>query len=204
MVNTFLPYSNFQKVAKILDRQRLGKQRVEAKQLINILTDATNKKGWRNHPAVKMWKGYTDALKYYYNTIVKEWIERGYENNMAFYKIPKKIKIPWFVKNKSLNLTHQASLLRKYPAYYKKIFKPPPPPKYMIYTYIWPSDLTKDEIKELKKKKDKIADVSKYAKVYAETAAAKALARKIAKKKTIRTSKGVVSKKGGKYRYKPC
>ena len=29
-MQTFLPYSNFKKSAKCLDRQRLGKQRVEA------------------------------------------------------------------------------------------------------------------------------------------------------------------------------
>jgi len=45
MVNTFLPYQNFRKIAKILDWKRLGKQRVEAKQIINILDNATKTKG---------------------------------------------------------------------------------------------------------------------------------------------------------------
>lgn len=40
MVNTFIICSNFQKNFKYLDRQRLGKQRVEAYQILNILLDA--------------------------------------------------------------------------------------------------------------------------------------------------------------------
>jgi len=183
MVNTFLPYQNFRKIAKILDWKRLGKQRVEAKQIINILDNATKTKGWRSHPVVKMWEGYTDALKYYYNIIVKEWIERGYENNMPFYKVPKKITMPWFVKCKSVHLSHQANLIRKYPEYYKKIFKPPPPAKYVLYSYIWPSNLNTDDIKCLKKQKNTVVDISKYAKLFSETEAAKALAKKAAAKK---------------------
>lgn len=45
MVNTFLPYACFVKSAKALDYKRLGKQRVEAFQIINILDNKTAKKG---------------------------------------------------------------------------------------------------------------------------------------------------------------
>lgn len=36
MVNTFLPYKSFKKTAESLDRARLGKQRVEAYQILNL------------------------------------------------------------------------------------------------------------------------------------------------------------------------
>ena len=39
MVNTFLVSRNFQESAKMLDYRRLGKQRVEAMQILNILLD---------------------------------------------------------------------------------------------------------------------------------------------------------------------
>lgn len=81
-MQTFLPYPDFEASAKCLDYRRLGKQRVEAKQILDILLNRTDKKGWRNHPAVKMWNCYILALQEYYNTIVKEWISRGYKNNM--------------------------------------------------------------------------------------------------------------------------
>jgi hypothetical protein len=47
-----------------------------------VLRGETN--AWANHPAVKMWKGYIDTLKHYYNVILQEWIDRGYKNNMPF------------------------------------------------------------------------------------------------------------------------
>jgi hypothetical protein len=45
-MQTFLPYPDFRKSAEVLDRQRLGKQRVEGLQLINSLAGITNGKGW--------------------------------------------------------------------------------------------------------------------------------------------------------------
>ena len=36
-MQTFLPYSNFYKSAKVLDQKRLGKQRVEVLQLLNSI-----------------------------------------------------------------------------------------------------------------------------------------------------------------------
>lgn len=48
-MQTFLPYPSFAESARVLDRQRLGKQRVEVLQLLRALTGQT--KGWANHPA---------------------------------------------------------------------------------------------------------------------------------------------------------
>ena len=36
-MQTFLPYKSFKKSAETLDYQRLGKQRVEAMQIINVI-----------------------------------------------------------------------------------------------------------------------------------------------------------------------
>ena len=80
-MQTFLPYRDFRKSFSILDYRRLGKQRVEAHQILNVLLERTDTKGWRNHPITKMWKGYEDALKMYFNLCVEEWVSRGYNNN---------------------------------------------------------------------------------------------------------------------------
>ena len=61
-MQTFLPYPDIEKSLECLDRLRLGKQRVEAYQILNILLNRTKTKEWRNHPAVKMWEGHTNAL----------------------------------------------------------------------------------------------------------------------------------------------
>lgn len=153
MVNTFLPYGDYKKIAKVLDNKRLGKQRVEAYQIINILDNKNpNSKGWRHHPIVLQWKGYSTALKLYFNTMVDEWIKRGYTNTMVKYEIkdPAKVQIPWFVTCKVLNLSHQASLLRKEPAYYKKYFKSVPC-EYLLRSYVWIPQLNEEQIAILKK-----------------------------------------------------
>ncbi len=157
MVNTFIPYADFKKCAQVLDDKRLGKQRVEAKQIINILTNATKTKGWRNHPAVKMWVGHAKALMSYYNEIVLEWIKRGFQNNMKLYVIRGRIVMPWFIGNRSIHLSHQANLIRKNIAY-ARVFKNVPD-EYIKYTYIWASKMNTDQIKYLQSNYNKIVDI---------------------------------------------
>ena len=119
-MQTFLPSKNIKKSLEILDNKRLGKQRVEAFQILNILLKRTKTKGWRNHPAVKMWKGHSNALKFYFNASLEEWIKRGFRNNMKFEKIRGKIVFPnWFGRNK-FHASHRSNLLRKDKKHYSR------------------------------------------------------------------------------------
>ena len=52
-MQTFLPYKSFKDSFKVLDYRRLGKQRVEAYQILNVLLGRTKTKGWSNHPATE-------------------------------------------------------------------------------------------------------------------------------------------------------
>ena len=119
-MQTFLPYSSFRKSFKILDYRRLGKQRVEARQVLNILRDKTETKGWRNHPITKMWEGFDNALDEYMNLCIWEWVNRGYNNNMEFAKITGDIEYPHWLGNKSFHSSHRANLLRKDYEYYSQ------------------------------------------------------------------------------------
>lgn len=125
-MQTFLPYSDFSDSASCLDYRRLGKQRVEAMQIINVLEGKakktkTGKIAWQNHPAVLMWKNNIDALKLYCNIIIKEWISRGYKNNMSFYIIDKNnIEMPKWLGNNEFHKSHRSNLLRKDFNYYSK------------------------------------------------------------------------------------
>ena len=83
-MQTFLPYPNFTETAKCLDWRRLGKQRVEANQILNIISGNAKTNAWRNHPAVKMWNGFQESLKQYRNIIIIEWINRGYIREKIF------------------------------------------------------------------------------------------------------------------------
>src|SRR5690606_39383694 len=80
-MQTFLPYPDFDASALVLDRRRLGKQRVEALQVLRGLTVPGY--GWRRHPAVRMWTGYEEALVRYGLEICRVWRDRGHQDSCA-------------------------------------------------------------------------------------------------------------------------
>ena len=112
-MQTFLPYENFNLSLEVLDYKRLGKQRVETHQLLNVLLGRTKTKGWRNHPICKMWKGYENALKLYFNKSLDTWIGRGYNNTMKYENIESDIVYPVWYGNTDFHNSHKANLLRK-------------------------------------------------------------------------------------------
>ena len=64
-MQTFLPYEDFEKSARVLDDKRLGKQRSESIIILKTLLGVYEKegrKGWPHHPATKMWAGHEVAL----------------------------------------------------------------------------------------------------------------------------------------------
>ena len=130
-MQTFLPFSDFEKSAKALDYRRLGKQRIEAYQIWKVLTGQTT--AWKNHPAVKMWQGYEQALLVYQDIMIKEWINRGYKNTMKL-RSNGDFKSPPWLGDELFHLSHQSNLIRKNPEYYKKIFGDVP----NDMKYVWP------------------------------------------------------------------
>ena len=78
-MQTFLPYADFYRSATCLDNKRLGKQRVEVLQIINTLFNP-EPKGWRNHPAVLMWKENIPALSLYGIICVNVWLSKSYKD----------------------------------------------------------------------------------------------------------------------------
>lgn len=123
-MQTFMPYPDFRKSVACLDRQRLGKQRVETMQVLNILLDRTETKGWRNHPVTLMWTGFESALKLYQNYTLLEWTNRGYKNNIQFEEIvPNSVIYPPWFGDERFHISHQSNLLRKDFYYYSQFFK---------------------------------------------------------------------------------
>lgn len=122
-MQTFMPYPSFKESAKVLDMKRLGKQRVEVLQILQCLKG--EKTGWRNHPAVKMWKGHENALIEYGIAICDEWLRRGYRDSIRqrlWEKYPWHQTAPkpeWF-GNLSFHKSHQSNLLRKNKEYYSQ------------------------------------------------------------------------------------
>jgi len=133
-MQTFLPFPNFHKSLSCLDYKRLGNQRSEA--LIILRTITGESQGWARHPAVKMWRGYPDALKLYLNMCIKLWTERGYRNSMEFQApdFSSRIEIPPWFGDEKFHRAHRQALLFKNYEYYKKFF-PDDVPK---IEYFWP------------------------------------------------------------------
>lgn len=132
-MQTFLPYPNFFKSLNCLDSKRLGKQRVEAFQILKALNDPTY--GWQKHPAVKMWRGYESALIEYYNQSLECFALRGH-NNIKLKEIQGGTVIlpPWFGVA-DFHASHRSNLLRKDPVYYGKFNWTEP----NNLEYIWPA-----------------------------------------------------------------
>lgn len=147
-MQTFLPYPDFRISAKHLDYRRLGKQRVECKQLLNALgyhivvnqlmayPNGPLKMGWANHPATKMWRGYELALAEYQADMIREWESRGYNNTMERVIIPDEVDLvypPW-LGDEAFHASHRSNLLRKDPVFYGKYGWTEP----HDLEYIWP------------------------------------------------------------------
>lgn len=140
-MQTFLPYPDFNKSLECLDFRRLGKQRVEAKQILNALghyihdpIEVEKNQRWRKHPATKMWDGYEPALMQYMNIAIVKWINRGYVNNMSLVKIDQEIVMPPWFGDKRFHSSHRSNLLNKKYDFYKQYDWPEP----ISLPYFWP------------------------------------------------------------------
>lgn len=152
-MQTFLPYASFEESAKCLDLNRLNKQRSEALTILTIfLFEGLMESGsipkeriyWANHPATRMWRGYTHALGLYGIAICKEWFDRGYQENTGrkilnvsgLYLLddPSSVKMPPWFGDERLHISHRSNLLRKKEAYYRRYGWEEP----TDLPYLWP------------------------------------------------------------------
>lgn len=142
-MQTFLPFADFHLSANSLDYRRLGKQRVETKQILQTILSPGEKRGWVNHPAVRMWRGYEFELARYGLVMSREWRNRGYNDNQAQWFCELLLFLqennysedspPWMGDSR-FHLSHQSNLVRKYPDFYGPKF--PGVPNNL--DYVWP------------------------------------------------------------------
>ena len=149
-MQTFLPYPDFAASAAALDSKRLGKQRVEALQVLRALTRPTY--GWKRHPAVRMWAGYTEGVAAYGTAVCLEWISRGGADTVAGmigvdlaasglpsvprtqHELARVFGLPEWIGDDRVHASHQAALVRKDPAFYGEPFPDADPE----LPYYWP------------------------------------------------------------------
>ena len=125
------PHVAFYKTATLLDYRRLGKQRVEAYQILRALRGEST--GWVNHPCTKMWRDYEHTLTMYHDTMVSEWIKRGFKNTMKFQWDSKPVTRPVWLTDEFV-LAHRSNLVRKMPEHYSYAW----PDVSDNLPYIWP------------------------------------------------------------------
>jgi hypothetical protein len=121
-MQTFVPLLTFKESASVLDMRRLGKQRVEVLQIINAITDPS--KGWKNHPATKMWQDNVNGLSAYGVAVCREWKSRGYkdtcEEKISLLAEPQIDDLPFWWGDERIHKSHQSNLLKKLPEHYSQ------------------------------------------------------------------------------------
>jgi hypothetical protein len=149
-VQTFLPFADFERSARALDPRRLGKQRVEAIQIVRGLT--VSGYGWRHHPAVKMWRGCEEALGRYGLTCAAVWVELGHADTTADTiardlatagvtairtqaELSAAGALPEWLGDPAFHHAHQSALVRKDPDFYRTRFPDVPDD----LPYVWPA-----------------------------------------------------------------
>jgi hypothetical protein len=147
-MQTFLPYEDYRQSAVVLDVRRLGKQRVEAYQIAKVLLDPSAKAGWRNHPAVRMWRGYERSLIHYTCAMCDHWTTylradgTPYQDTIrekietlgrAFNVSPEEIRPAW-LGDEDLHRSHQSNLIRKLSSHYQSFW----PGVSAELPYVWP------------------------------------------------------------------
>ena len=112
-MQTFLAYPDFHRALSCLDNKRLGKQRLETDTILKTLLDQSE--GWKNHPAVKMWRGYENALIEYFNINLEIWMKRDFKNSYEYKEFieEKTFDDPPWLGNEEFHASHRSNLLRK-------------------------------------------------------------------------------------------
>jgi Pyrimidine dimer DNA glycosylase len=151
VMQTFLPYADFAASARALDPRRLGKQRVEALQVLRGLVRPGY--GWRHHPAVRMWAGYEEALVSYGLEVCRVWAGEGRPDTCAASlradfaahagrdavctqeELARTGELPPWLGDPAFHESHRSALLRKDRAHYAELFPGVPDD----LPYVWPA-----------------------------------------------------------------
>jgi len=142
VVQTFVPYADLRTSCVVLDDRRLGKQRVETYQILRALT--WPQYAWKNHPAVRMWRGFVPALVEYGLENCREWTRRGYADAVGPQllgwtggRVPVGAPLPPWWGWEDLHRSHRSALLRKDPQHYAPLLGDEPDD----LPYLWPTDV---------------------------------------------------------------
>jgi len=142
-MQTFIVDEDLRRSASLLDRIRLGNQRLEAIWIAQILVGINANSRWKNHPAVRMWRGYESYLIWEYLVVhMVEWAKRGYKNTrcveylaeLGYLTLDKPPgPMPCWIDDNFIE-AHRSNLIRKKEEFYAPLF----PQTKRGLAYIWP------------------------------------------------------------------
>lgn len=160
-MQTFITHAStdFTLTAQELDSKRLHKNALEAWQLMlanfQLAPDGSQRvqRGWMNHPATIMWRGYGPVLLAYIEAMVTTWEARGYKSTVyekASRTFEQALKLgrpmseeypPWMVDEawfEALASSHRTALLVKNYSWYSQFNWPEDTGVAPLeYTYVW-------------------------------------------------------------------
>lgn len=118
---------------------------------MQIMTALVDGRGWVNHPATKMWRGYERGLLEYQRAMVTEWTSRGYKDTclgktvdiLSRSSVATELVLPLWLGDEEFHQAHRSNLLRKNPEHYRELFEEDLPDD---LPYIWPTDDSRDFI----------------------------------------------------------
>lgn len=163
----FIPYPDLFQSVQVLDFRRLGKQRLEARDISYLGFRTQNLdlrrlynypdhqadflwKRYRNHPCVHMWVGHEDSVLYYAKLCCERWIQLGYKDTVmpkvrALSKIfPVWYRLPEWFGDDAIHQSHRSNLLRKSPSYYQQFW--PTEPSNLPYKWVKSNNAKKEEL----------------------------------------------------------
>jgi len=132
-MQTFLPFASFADSVGVLDRQRLGKQRIETMQIMRTLTGYYDGRWLDNIPLSRAWRGHEDELMRYQEETIDEWTRRGYQDTCldktrSTYDRwrseghePIGVE-PLWIGDEKMHEGYRALLIRKAPHLYRELF----------------------------------------------------------------------------------
>jgi hypothetical protein len=126
---TFMPYTDFDAIARCLDDKRLGGQRLEAWSILKWLRAPERYASHVRAGYCTMWAGHEPALVAYLNAMLREWARRGKKNDKltpgdASLGLDEgdtdcraRAMPPW-LGNPALHACHREALMAKLPQHY--------------------------------------------------------------------------------------
>jgi hypothetical protein len=126
VVTTWVPEHDFESCVRVLDQKRLGSQRPEG--LVILRAALGINRGYRNHPATRMWIGHERALAEYQIAACREWRRRGYKDGVLrqvvdiWLTLPGPTTLPEWWGVHDIHACHRRELVRRLPSHYGPIW----------------------------------------------------------------------------------